>query len=61
MSHAGMNGSVRTIGGSIDTAWVLDADERAELERERRESTELHLGRVVFEATAVFVVSELNR
>jgi transposase-like protein len=43
------------------TARVLDADERAELERLRRENAELRLDREFFEKAAAFFVSEQNR
>jgi transposase len=43
-----------------NTGAVLDADERAELERLRRESAELRLDREFFKKAAFFV-SEQNR
>jgi transposase len=47
--------------GSGDTAAVLDADERAELERLRRENTELRLDREFLKKAAAFFASEQNR
>jgi transposase len=44
-----------------DTARVLDADERAELERLRRENAELRLDRAFLKKAAAFFVSEQNR
>ncbi len=41
-----------------DTGAVLDADERAELERLRRENAELRLDRGFLKKPATFVVSE---
>ena len=41
-----------------DTARVLDADERAELERLRRENAELRLDREFLKKAAAFFVSE---
>jgi transposase len=47
--------------GSGDTAAVLDADERAELERLRKENTELRLDREFLKKAAAFFASEQNR
>ena len=44
-----------------DTGAVLDADERAELERLRRENAELRLDREFLKKAAAFFVSEHNR
>jgi transposase len=44
-----------------DTGAVLDADERAELERLRRENAELRLDRAFLKKAAAFFVSEQNR
>ena len=44
-----------------DTAAVLDADERAELERLRRENAELRLDRAFLKKAAAFFVSEHDR
>ena len=44
-----------------DTGPVLDADERAELERLRRENAELRLDRAFLKKAAAFFVSEQNR
>ena len=44
-----------------DTGAVLDADERAELERLRRENAELRLDREFLKKAAAFFVSEQNR
>ena len=44
-----------------DTGAVLDADERAELERLRRENAELRLDRESLKKAAAFFVSEHNR
>jgi transposase-like protein len=44
-----------------DTGRVLDADERAELERLRRENAELRLDREFLKKAAAFFVSEHNR
>ncbi len=44
-----------------DTGAVLDADERAELERLRRENAELRLDRAFLKKAAAFFVSEHNR
>ena len=52
------NASGRSAG---DTGAVLDADERAELERLRRENAELRLDREFLKKAAAFFVSEHNR
>jgi transposase len=44
-----------------DTGGVLDADERAELQRLRRENAELRLDRLFLKKAAAFFVSEQNR
>ena len=44
-----------------DTGAVLDAGERAELERLRRENAELRLDRAFLKKAAAFFVSEQNR
>ena len=44
-----------------DTGAVLDADERVELERLRRENAELRLDREFLKKAAAFFVSEHNR
>ncbi|HST12620.1 MAG TPA: hypothetical protein VLL05_19750 [Terriglobales bacterium] len=44
-----------------NTGAVLDADERAELERLRRENAELRLDREFLKKAAAFFVSEQNR
>ncbi len=44
-----------------DTGAVLDADERAELERLRRENAELRMDRAFLKKAAAFFVSEQNR
>ena len=44
-----------------DTGAVLDADERAELLRLRRENAELRLDRAFLKKAAAFFVSEQNR
>lgn len=44
-----------------ETGRVLDADERAELERLRRENAELRLNREFLKQAAAFFVSEHNR
>jgi len=44
-----------------DTGAVFDADERAELERLRRENAELRLGREFLKKAAAFFFSEQNR
>ena len=44
-----------------DTGAVLDADERAELERLRRENAELRLDREFLKKAAAFFVSEHDR
>ena len=46
---------------AADTGAVLDADERAELERLRRENAELSLDRVFLKKAAAFFASEQNR
>ena len=52
---------VREAAGAGDTARVLDADERAELDRLRRENAELRLDREFLKKAAAFLVSEQNR
>ncbi|CAN5189837.1 transposase [soil metagenome] len=47
--------------GSGDTDAVLDADERAELERLRKENAELRLDREFLKKAAAFFASEQNR
>ena len=47
--------------GTGDTSAVLDADERAELERLRKENTELRLDREFLKKAAAFFASEQNR
>ena len=49
----------RADGG--DTSAVLDADERAELERLRKENAELRLDREFLKKAAAFFASEQNR
>ena len=44
-----------------NTGAVLDADERAELDRLRRENAELRLDREFLKKAAAFFVSEHNR
>jgi len=44
-----------------DTGAVLDADERAELKRLRKENTELRLDREFLKKAAAFFASEQNR
>jgi transposase len=44
-----------------NTGAVLDADERAELDRLRKENAELRLDREVLKKAATFFVSEHNR
>jgi transposase len=51
----------RERAGDGDTARVLDADERAELERLRKENAELRLDREFLKKAAAFFVSEQNR
>ena len=51
----------RDAAGGGDTARVLDADERAELERLRKETAELRLDREFLKKAAAFFVSEQNR
>jgi transposase len=51
----------REAAAGDDTGRVLDADERAELERLRRENTELRLDREFLKKAAAFFVSEHNR
>jgi transposase len=51
----------RETGTDGDTARVLDDDERAELERLRRENAELRLDREFLKKAAAFFVSEQNR
>ena len=46
---------------SGDTARVLDVDERAELERLRRENAELRLDRQFLKKAAAFFASEQNQ
>ncbi len=51
----------RDAAGCGDTARVLDANERAELERLRKENAELRLDREFLKKAAAFFVSEQNR
>ena len=51
----------RQAAAAGDTGAVLDADERAELERLRRENAELRLDREFLKKAAAFFVSEQNR
>lgn len=51
----------REVAGGGDTARVLDADERAELERLRRENAGLRLDREFLKKAAAFFVSEHRR
>jgi transposase len=51
----------RQAAAAGDTGAVLDADERAELERLRRENAELRLDRAFLKKAAAFFVSEQNR
>jgi transposase len=51
----------RERAGDGDTARVLDADERVELERLRKENAELRLDREFLKKAAAFFVSEQNR
>lgn len=51
----------RDAAGAGDTGAVLDADERAELERLRRENAELRLDREFLKKAAAFFASEQNR
>lgn len=52
----------RQAASAGDTAGaVLDADERAELERLRRENADLRLDRAFLKKAAAFFVSEQNR
>ncbi len=51
----------RDAADSGDTARVLDVDERAELERLRKENAELRLDREFLKKAAAFFVSEQNR
>ena len=51
----------REAAAAGDTGAVLDADERAELERLRRENAELRLDREFLKKAAAFFVSEQNR
>jgi transposase len=51
----------REAASAEDTGAVLDADERAELERLRRENAELRLDRELLKNAAAFFVSEHNR
>jgi transposase len=44
-----------------DTGAVLDANDRAELERLRRENVELRLDRVFLKKSAAFLVCDHNR
>jgi transposase len=52
---------VRLARAAGDTGAVLDADERAELDRLRRENAELRLDREFLKKAAAFFVSEQNR
>jgi transposase len=51
----------REAAGAGDSGAGLDADERAELERLRRENAELRLDREFLKNAAAFFVSEQNR
>ena len=51
----------KELAAAGDTGAVLDADERAELERLRRENAELRLDRAFLKKAAAFFVSEQNR
>ena len=51
----------REAAAAGDTDAVLDADERAELERLREENAELRLDRAFLKKIAAFFVSEQNR
>ena len=51
----------RQAAAAGDTGAVLDADDRAELERLRRENAELRLDREFLKKAAAFFVSENNR
>jgi transposase len=51
----------RDAAAAGDTGAVLDADERAELERLRRENAELRLDREFLKKAAAFFVSEHDR
>jgi transposase len=51
----------REAAAAGDTGAVLDVDERAELERLRRENAELRLDRAFLKNAAAFFVSEQNR
>jgi transposase len=51
----------RDAAAAGDTGAVLDADERAELQRLRRENAELRLDRELLKKSAVFFVSEHDR
>ena len=51
----------RQAASAGDTARVLDVDERAELERLRRENAELRFDRAFLKTAAAFFVSEQNR
>lgn len=52
---------VRQAREAGDTAGVLDDDERAELERLRKENAELRLDREFLKKAAAFFASEQNR
>ncbi|BCO33674.1 transposase [Mycobacterium heckeshornense] len=51
----------RQAASAGDTGAVLDADERAELERLRKENAELRLDREFLKKAAAFFVCEHNR
>jgi transposase len=51
----------RRAAGADDTGAVLDADERAELDRLRKETAELRLDREFLKKAAAFFASEQNR
>lgn len=51
---------VREAAGGDDNGAVLDADERAELERLRKENAELRLDRQFLKKAAAFFASEQN-
>lgn len=51
----------KAAAGAGDTGAVLDADERAELERLRKENAELRLDRQFLKKAAAFFASEQNQ
>lgn len=51
----------RRAAGADDIGAVLDADERAELDRLRKENAELRLDREFLKKAAAFFASEQNR